>query len=172
MVRIFKQCIISRFSHVRLSVTPWNCSAPGSSSMGFSRWEYWSELRFPLLEDLPNSGTEPLSLISPVLAGRFFITSTTWEAPSWNRLHSRTRRAITRWQICNILWHKILEPYCCLKGSLAGLSEGRSSSSMGRGGQLKEIGRKLSQGGPEKDEATESKEWFGVGWEFNLLFQY
>ena len=34
---------------------------------------------------------------------------------------------------------------------------------MGRGVQLKEIGRKLSQGGPEKDEATESKEWFGVG---------
>ena len=31
------------------------------------------------------------------------------------------------------------------------------------GGQLKETGRKLSQGGPEKDEATESKEWFGVG---------
>ena len=31
------------------------------------------------------------------------------------------------------------------------------------GGQLKETGGKLSQGGPEKDEATESKEWFGVG---------
>ena len=50
-------------------------------SMGFSRREHWSELRFPPLEDLPNPGTEPLSLISPVLAGRFFITSTTWEAP-------------------------------------------------------------------------------------------
>ena len=63
-------------------------------SMGFSRREYWSKLPFPPPEDLPNPGIEPSSLMSPVLAGRFFITSTTWEAPSWNRLHSKTRRAI------------------------------------------------------------------------------
>ena len=33
--------------------------------------------------DLPNPGFEPrsLSLVSPALAGRFFTTSTTWEAP-------------------------------------------------------------------------------------------
>ena len=63
-------------------------------SMGFSRREYWSKLPFPPPEDLPKPGIEPSSLMSPVLAGRFFITSTTWEAPSWNRLHSKTRRAI------------------------------------------------------------------------------
>ena len=31
--------------------------------------------------DLPNQGIEPLSLASPALAGRFFTTSATWEAP-------------------------------------------------------------------------------------------
>ena len=31
-------------------------------------------------ENLPNLGTKPASLVSPVLAGRFFTTSATWEA--------------------------------------------------------------------------------------------
>ena len=35
---------------------------------------------FPLPEDLPNPGIKPLSLMSPALTGRFFTTSTTWEA--------------------------------------------------------------------------------------------
>ena len=30
--------------------------------------------------DLPNPGVRPASLTSPALAGRFFATSTTWEA--------------------------------------------------------------------------------------------
>ena len=49
--------------------------------MGFSRQEYWSGLLFPSLGDLPDPGIEPVSLISPALAGGFFTTSTTWEAP-------------------------------------------------------------------------------------------
>ena len=32
--------------------------------------------------DLPNPGIEPMSLISPALAGGFFTTNTTWEDPS------------------------------------------------------------------------------------------
>ena len=50
--------------------------------MRFSRQEYWSGLPCPLPGDLPNSGTEPTSVMSPALAGGFFTTSTTWEAPS------------------------------------------------------------------------------------------
>ena len=50
--------------------------------MGFSRQECWSGLPCPSPGDLPNPGTEPESLISPALAGRFFTTSTTWEAPA------------------------------------------------------------------------------------------
>ena len=37
--------------------------------MEFSRSEYWSELLFPALGDLPDPGTEPTSLVSPELAG-------------------------------------------------------------------------------------------------------
>ena len=58
-----------------------NYSLPGSSVMGISRQEYWSGLSCPLPGDLPNPGTEPISVISPALAGGFFTTSATWEAP-------------------------------------------------------------------------------------------
>ena len=48
--------------------------------MGFSRQEYWSGLPCPDPPDLPDPGIKPMSLTSPALAGRFFTTSTTWEA--------------------------------------------------------------------------------------------
>ena len=38
---------------------PMDYSLPGSSSMEFSRQEYWSVLPFPSPGDLPNLGTEP-----------------------------------------------------------------------------------------------------------------
>ena len=43
-------------------------------SMGFSRQKYWSGLPFPPPGDPPDPGIKPLSLMSPVLAGRFFTT--------------------------------------------------------------------------------------------------
>ena len=48
--------------------------------MGFSRQEYRSELPCPPPRDLPSPGIEPEFLTSPALAGRFFTTSSTWEA--------------------------------------------------------------------------------------------
>ena len=42
--------------------------------MGYSRQEYWSGLPFPSPGDLPNPGTEPVSLTSPALADGFFTT--------------------------------------------------------------------------------------------------
>ena len=48
-------------------------------SMGFSRQEYWSGLPCPPPEDLPGPGIEPVSLMSPALAGGFFTTSATWD---------------------------------------------------------------------------------------------
>ena len=60
---------------------PMNGSPPGSSVHGFSRQEYWSGLPCLPPGDLPNPGVKPASLLSPALAGRFFTTSATWEAP-------------------------------------------------------------------------------------------
>ena len=68
----------SRFSHIRLCVTPWTMAFQASLSMGFSRQEYWNGLPCPPPEDLP--GTEPVSLMSPALACRFFTIGATWGA--------------------------------------------------------------------------------------------
>ena len=48
--------------------------------MGFSRQEYWNVLPRPSPGDLSDPGIQPSSLMSQALAGRFFTTSTTWEA--------------------------------------------------------------------------------------------
>ena len=45
-------------SRVQLS-NPMDCSLPGSSSMGFSRQEYWSGVPFPSPGDLPDAGIKP-----------------------------------------------------------------------------------------------------------------
>ena len=55
--------------HVRLFVTPWTVARWVSLPMEFSMQEYWSGLPFLTPEDLPDSGTEP---VSPALAHRFF----------------------------------------------------------------------------------------------------
>ena len=47
---------------------------PRFLSMEFSRQEYSKRLPFPTPEDLLNPGIEPMPLVSPALAGRFFTT--------------------------------------------------------------------------------------------------
>ena len=77
---------------VLLIVAPWTVSIPpGSSvhgifqarilewvatfySMGFPRQEYWSGLPLSTPGDLSDPGTEPVSLVSPALAGGFSTT--------------------------------------------------------------------------------------------------
>ena len=73
-------CMLSHFSHVQLFATLWTVARQTPLSMGFSRQEYWSGLPFLPPGDLPNPGIEPMSLTTPVLATRFFTSSTTWEA--------------------------------------------------------------------------------------------
>ena len=67
-------------SHVRLFATPWTVAYQAPLSMDFSKQEYWSGLPFPTPVDLPNPGIKLMSLVFPALAGRFFTTSTIWEA--------------------------------------------------------------------------------------------
>ena len=59
---------------------PMNSRPQAPLSMRFSRQEYWNGLPCPPPGDLPDPGNELSSLTSPALAGRFFTTSTTWEA--------------------------------------------------------------------------------------------
>ena len=53
--------MLSHFSNVQISATPWTMACQAPLSMGFSRQEYWSWLPCPPPEDLPNPGIEPMS---------------------------------------------------------------------------------------------------------------
>ena len=77
---IVQFCVLSLFSSVRLFMTPWTVAHKALLSVGFSKQEYWSGLLCPPPGDLPHPGIEPMSLMSPTLAGEFYTTSTTWKA--------------------------------------------------------------------------------------------
>ena len=66
--------------HVQFFCDPMDCSPPGSSVHGILQASTVEWLAMPFFRDLPDPGIEPASLLSPELAGRFFTTSTTWNA--------------------------------------------------------------------------------------------
>ena len=70
----------SHFNRVRLFSPLWTVACQVPLTMRFSWQEGWSELPYPPSGDLSDPGIESASLSSPALAGRFFTTSTTWEA--------------------------------------------------------------------------------------------
>lgn len=72
-------------------VTPWAVAHQTPLSMGFSRPEYWSGLPFLPPGESSCPGIKPASLMSPALAGGFFTSSSTWEAP-----YTRTHMCITQ----------------------------------------------------------------------------
>ena len=75
-------CMPSRFSHIQLHATLGTVAGHAPLSKRFSRQECWSELPCPPPGDLPNPEIESRSLMAPALAGGFFTTSATWEAPT------------------------------------------------------------------------------------------
>ena len=74
--------MLHRFSCVQLFATLKTVDHQAPLSVGFSRQEYWSGLPFSTLGDLPHPGIEPVSLMSPSMAGGFFNWESgffTWE---------------------------------------------------------------------------------------------
>ena len=53
---------------------PVDYSLPGSSVYGVFQARIWTRLTFPTPGNLPDPGIEPVSLVSPALAGGFFTT--------------------------------------------------------------------------------------------------
>ena len=70
-------------------------------SLGFPRQEYCSGLPCSPPGDLPESGIEPTSLLSPALAGGFFTTRATWE-PRITIFRVSLTCASTRWAKCRV----------------------------------------------------------------------
>ena len=63
---------------------PMDCSPPGSSVHGILQARIWSGLPCPPPGIFPTQGSNPFLFMPPALAGRFFTTSTTWEALKLN----------------------------------------------------------------------------------------
>ena len=72
---------VGSIASVMSEVTLWTVGHKAPLSMGFSRQECWSVLPLPTPGDLPHLWIEPKSPVSPALAGGFFTTNATWEAP-------------------------------------------------------------------------------------------
>ena len=85
-------------SHVGLFVTPWTVAHQAPLSMGFFSQEYWNELPFPLLGDLPNPGIEPAFPASPLIFSTVIYLSYDWESRSCIVLHSIKGPWGSRWQ--------------------------------------------------------------------------
>ena len=82
--------VLNCFSRVWLFATLWTVAFQASLFTGTLQARiYWSGLPSPPPKDLPDPGTEPTSLLSPALAGGFFTTSSTWEAPGLSVLMTK-----------------------------------------------------------------------------------
>ena len=64
--------MLSRFSRVQFSVTPWTIACQAPLSMEFSRQDYWNGFPCPSPGDLPNPGIGPRS---PALQADFLLLS-------------------------------------------------------------------------------------------------
>ena len=84
---VILNCTVCTLSRVQLSVTPWTAAHQAPLSRWFSRQGYWSGLPFLPPGNLLDPGTEPMSLASLALAGRFFTTAPPGKPRvSWNLL--------------------------------------------------------------------------------------
>ena len=74
IVRLLLTLCVQVLSYVGLFVTPWTVARQAPMAIKFYRQEYWGGFPFPTPGDIPHSGTEPTSPVSPALAGEFFTT--------------------------------------------------------------------------------------------------
>ena len=148
--------MLSHFSCVWVFATLWTIAHQAPLSMGFSRQEYWSGLPCPPAGNLPDPGIEPVSLMSPALAGRFFTSGTTWEThhvtlgksihsaePLVQQLSGLTLRqnwetwintavwALSAEELMHLLWGWSRSPYMKLSPGFFKVQPGMPTTSLG-----------------------------------------
>ena len=100
-VIFISQCVhMHAQSHMTLH-NPMDCSHSGFLSMGFSRQEYWSGLPRPPPGDLPETGIEPNSPVSPALAAILKVkvaqSCPTLDDPMDQTIHGILQARILEW---------------------------------------------------------------------------
>ena len=90
-------------SCVWLFAMSWTIAHQAPVSTGLSRQECWSGLPLPSPGDLSNPGMEPMSPVSPALAGKFFYHCATWEALLYTKYYLN---ALLLLSLTVIIWDK------------------------------------------------------------------
>ena len=75
-------CVLTCFSRVQLFETPWTVACQAPLSMGILQARVLEWVAMPSSRGSSQPRDWPESLTSPALAGRFFTTNATWEAPN------------------------------------------------------------------------------------------
>ena len=144
-------CVLCCFSCALLFVTLWTVARQASLSLGFSR-------PCPSPRGLPDSGIKPASLTSPALAGWFFTTSVTWEAPVTTLLIHKNSRYV----------------FCCLASGSAG-GQDRGAWSMALHPRLEmEFGNMSTEAGCENCHLYNCKAVWNIkaGWQMASDFTF
>ena len=106
----------------------WTVAHQAPLSMEFSRQEHWSGLPCPPPGNFPDPGIKLTSLMSPALAGGFFTTSATWEAPikvlvpfnlTYKTLYGMIVRANSYCVVSSSQCHWFLYAFVCVWQSLS-----------------------------------------------------
>ena len=95
-ITVLSKQVACVLSCIWLSATPRTLAHQAPLSMEFSRQEYWSRLPCTPPGCLPNPGIEPMSLLSPGLAGRFFTKQNNHLYIKWNALIHRLKSMVGR----------------------------------------------------------------------------
>ena len=75
-------CLVKLLQSCLTLCDPIDCSHPGSFVHGILQARILELFPMPSSRNLLDSGTEPISLTFPALAGKFFTSSATWETPA------------------------------------------------------------------------------------------
>ena len=78
-------CVHAKLLQLSYSETLWAVACQALLSMGNPQARILELVAMPSSRNLPDPEIEPVSLMSPALAGRFFTASAPWEALSCHR---------------------------------------------------------------------------------------
>ena len=111
-----KPCLCMCVQSCPTLCNPMDCSLPGSSVHGIFQANYWGELPFPTLGDLPTPRVKPASPGSPALAGRLFITEPPGKPTSGQPpicVCELPRPLVSTWDVLSVSLLPQHGPLCC-----------------------------------------------------------
>ena len=93
-------CVFSVTQSCPILCSPMDCSLPGYSVHGISQARILEWVAISSYRGSSGPGIEPASPAFAAMAGKFFSTSATWEAPLWLLLLLLLLSCLSRVRLC------------------------------------------------------------------------